>query len=74
MGLGYYNKDKTNIYNAIVMSTIKYWAEIGHSKAKTESKLHSTEIDFWRRSDGISRMNKIRNTLINKKLMYKILL
>jgi hypothetical protein len=35
-------------------------------KAKTITKLNSTEIDFWRRSARISRKDKVRNTIINE--------
>jgi len=34
-------------------------------KAKTVSKLNSTEMDLWRRSARISRKDKIRYTIIN---------
>lgn len=37
-------------------------------KAKLESKLHSTEMDFWRRSTKISRMDKIWNIVITEKI------
>ena len=40
-------KTKTHIYHAIVKSTITYAAETGCLKAKTVSKLNSTELDFW---------------------------
>jgi hypothetical protein len=43
-------KTKTHIYHAIVKSTITSAAETGFLKAKTVSKLNSTEMDFWRRS------------------------
>ena len=37
-------------------------------KAKTVTKLNSTEMDFWRRSARISRKDKIRNTIIKQKV------
>ena len=49
-------KTKTNIYHAIVKSTIAYAAEKGRVRAKKVAKLNSTEIDFWRRSARISRI------------------
>jgi len=61
-------KTKTHIYHAIVKSTITYTAETLCLKAKTVSKLNSTEINFWRRSARISRKNKIRNTIIKQKI------
>jgi len=61
-------KTKTRIYHAAVKSTITYAAETWCLKAKTEAKLNSTEIDFWRRSSRISRKNKIRNTVVKQKM------
>jgi hypothetical protein len=49
------SKTKTHIYHAIVKSTITYAAETLCLNAKTIAKLHSTEMDFWRRSARISR-------------------
>jgi len=37
-------------------------------KAKTVAKLNSTAMDLWRRSARISRKDKIRNTIIKKKM------
>ncbi|PSN47663.1 hypothetical protein C0J52_23657 [Blattella germanica] len=34
-------------------------------------KLHSTEMDFWRRSARISRRDKIRNTVIRENMKVK---
>jgi len=50
---------------------ITYAAETWCLKAKTVTKLNSTEMDFWRRSARISSKDKIRNTVIkqNKKKM-----
>jgi len=61
-------KTKTHIYHAIVKSTITYAAEAGCLKAKTVAKLNSTEMDFWRRSDRISKKDKNRNTIIKQKM------
>jgi len=36
-------------------------------KKKTVSKLNSTEMEFWRRSAGISRKDKVRNTIVKHK-------
>jgi len=55
-------------YHAIVKSTIIYAAETWCLKAKTVSKMNSTEMDFWRRSARISRKDKIRNTIIKQKM------
>ena len=64
-------KTKTNIYNTIVKSTITYGSETWHLKSGTIHKLHSTEMDFWRRSARISRREKIRNTVIREKMKVK---
>jgi len=61
-------KTKTHIYHAIVKSTITYAAETWCLKAKTVTKLNSTEMDFWRHSARISRKKKTRNTIIKQKL------
>ncbi|PSN48909.1 hypothetical protein C0J52_03480 [Blattella germanica] len=42
-----------------------------HLKSGTIHKLHSTEIDFWRRSARISRRDKIRNSVIREKMKVK---
>jgi len=62
------HRTKTHIYHATVQSTITYAAETGYLKAKTVSKLNSTEMDFWRRSARISRKDKIRNIIIEQKM------
>ena len=62
------SKTKTDIYHAIVKSTITYAAETWCLKAKMTVKLNSTEMDFWRRSARISRKDKIRNTIIKQKM------
>jgi hypothetical protein len=59
---------KTNIYHAVIKSTITYAAETWCLKAKTVAKLNSTEMDFWRRSARISREDKIRNNIIKQKM------
>ena len=63
-------KTKTHLYHAIVTSTT-YVPETGCLKAKTTAKLNSTETDFWRRSAGISRKDKIRNNIIEQKMNVK---
>jgi len=52
----------------VFKSTITNAAETGFLKAKTVSKLNSTEMDFRRRSARISRKDKIRNTIIKQKV------
>jgi hypothetical protein len=58
---------KDIVDHAIVRSTIKCAAATWCLKAKTIAKLNSTEMDFWRRSDRISRKDKIRNIIIKQK-------
>jgi len=60
-------KTKTDIYHAIVKSTLTYAAETWCLKAKTVAKLNSTEMEFWRRSVRISRKDKTRNIIIKQK-------
>jgi len=62
------HKTKTRVYHAIVKSTITHAAETGCLKAKTVSKLNSTEMEFWRRSARISMKDKIRNSVIKQKM------
>ncbi|PSN39914.1 hypothetical protein C0J52_23346 [Blattella germanica] len=45
--------------------------EIWHLKSGTIHKLHLTEMDFWRRSARISRREKIRNTVVKRKMKVK---
>jgi len=52
----------------MVRSTITYAAETGCLKAKTLVTPISTEMDFWRRSDRISRKDKIRNNIVKLKV------
>ena len=56
------------IYKAMINSTMTYVPETWCLKAKTTAKLNSTELDFWRRSAGISRKDKIRNNIIKQKM------
>src|SRR5215510_10743775 len=61
-------KTKTHIYYTIVKSTMTYAAETWCLKAKTIAKLISTEMDFWRRPERISRKDKIRNNIFKQKM------
>ena len=45
-----------------------YAAETVCLKAKTITKLNSTEMDFWQRSAQISRKDNIRNNIIKQKM------
>lgn len=58
--------NKQNIYNSIVKSVITYSSEVWQLKQKSEKMLEATEMDFWRRSAGKSRMEKITNERIRE--------
>ena len=45
-----------------------YISETWCLKAKMVGKLNSTEMDFWRGSDRISRKDKIRNNIIKQEM------
>ncbi|XP_044766437.1 uncharacterized protein LOC123322558 [Coccinella septempunctata] len=59
-------ENKTRIYNTIVKSVITYSSEVWSIKANTEKMLMATEMDFWRRSAGKSRMERVRNDRIRE--------
>jgi len=61
-------KTKTHIYHAVVKNTMTYAAETWCLKAKTVTKLNSTQMDFWRRSAQFCRKDKIRNAIIKQKM------
>ena len=54
-------ENKRRIYNAIVKSIITYGSEVWQLKKRSEDILRATEMDFWRRSAGISRRERVRN-------------
>ncbi|XP_045464709.1 uncharacterized protein LOC123673965 [Harmonia axyridis] len=59
-------ENKKRIYNTIVKSIVTYSSEVWPIKAKTEKMLMATEMDFWRRSAGRSRTERIRNERIRE--------
>lgn len=59
-------ENKKRIYNTIVKSIVTYSSEVWPIKAKTEKMLMATEMDFWRRSAGRSRIERIRNERIRE--------
>ncbi|PSN37814.1 hypothetical protein C0J52_22582 [Blattella germanica] len=69
-GPRYHNLNK-NIYNTIVKSSITYGSETWHLKSGTIHKLHSTQMDFWRRSTRISKRDNIRKPMIREKMKVK---
>jgi len=60
-------KTKNHIYQATAKSTITYAAETWCLKAKTITKLNSTEIDFWRALLEFPGRTKLEILLLNKK-------
>lgn len=60
---------KTNkqlIYNIILKSIMTYSSEVWQIKQSTEKMLITTEMDFWRRSAGRSRRDRVRNDRIRE--------
>jgi hypothetical protein len=53
--------NKKRIYNTIIKSIVTYSSEIWPLKERSENMLLTTEMDFWRRSAGRSRRERIRN-------------
>lgn len=59
-------ENKKRIYNTVVKSIITYSAEVWPIKEKTAKMLTATEMDFWRRAAGRSRMERITNNRIRE--------
>lgn len=57
-------ENKRRIYNAIVKSIVTYGCEVWPMKQRTREVLEATEMDFWRRSAGISRKDRVRNETV----------
>ena len=60
------NKNKTLIYNTIIKSITTYSCEVWPIKETTKRMLEATEMDFWRRSAGKSRLERITNERIRE--------
>lgn len=60
------NNNKHRIYNAIVKSIITYSSEVWQIKERYKRKLEATEMDFWRRSAGKSRLERVTNNRIRE--------
>lgn len=60
------NRKKSYIYNTIVKSIVTYGSEVWQINEKNKRKLLATEMDFWRRSARISRLEHIRNERIRE--------
>lgn len=59
-------KNKTRIYDTIVKSIIVYSSEVWPLKVRTEKMLEATEMDYWRRAAGKSRMERVTNERIRE--------
>ncbi|CAH0386587.1 unnamed protein product [Bemisia tabaci] len=59
-------KFSKKIYNVIVNSIITYGGEVWRKEERTEGMLRAIEMDFWRRSAGISRRERIRNVKVRE--------
>ncbi|XP_030746802.1 uncharacterized protein LOC115875473 [Sitophilus oryzae] len=57
-------QNKHNIYNSIVKSIISYGSDIWPLKEKNLKLFEATEMDFWRRAAGISKLERVRNERI----------
>jgi len=58
--------NKRRIYNAVVKSILTYGCEVWQLKKRTQDMLRATEMDFWRRSAGISRRDRVRNDRVRQ--------
>lgn len=59
-------KIKITLYRTIVESITTYGAEVWELNKKEKDKLISLEMDYWRRSCRISRLEHVRNTRIRE--------
>lgn len=57
---------KRMIYNTIIKSILTYGSEVWPMKERTKKILKATEMDFWRRSAGISRRDHVRNERVRE--------
>jgi len=60
------SKTKTTIYRSIFESISTYGSETWELTKNNKQKLLSLEMDYWRRSCGVSRMDHVRNDRIRE--------
>ena len=60
------NKTKTSLYKCLVEPITTYGAETWELRKRDKDRLLALEMDFWRRSAGISRLDHIRNDDIRR--------
>lgn len=65
------NNTKINIYKTLVRNVIIYGAEVWTLNTKLKGKLRSTEMDCLRRSARCSRLDRIRNEEIRRRMQYQ---
>ena len=59
-------QNKHRIYNTIVKPITSYGCEIWPITQRTEKLLEATEMDYWRRAAGRSKLEKVRNVRIRE--------
>lgn len=64
-------KTKKLIYSTLVQSVMLYGSETWTLNKAQEKKILSVEMDFWRRSAGVSRTEHIRNEEIRRRMEVK---
>lgn len=64
-------ENKTRIYNTIVKAITTYSSEVWPLKETTKKMLKATEMDYWRRAAGRSRMERIPNERIREVMKVK---
>jgi hypothetical protein len=52
---------KKHIYNAIIKSTLLYMCDVWQLGKREKLRTMTTEMDYWWRATGISRLERIRN-------------
>ena len=59
---------KIRIYKAIVESIGTYGAELWEISKRNKTRIKAMEMEFWRRSCQLTRMDKVRNTEIRARM------
>lgn len=58
--------NKHKIYNSIVKSIVSYGSEVWPLKENALKMIEATEMDYWRRAAGKSKLDKVRNEKIRE--------
>lgn len=58
---------KRRLYKTVVESIAIYGSEVWEISKKNEKKLKAMEMDFWRRSCGLTLLDKVKNEEIKRK-------